>query len=186
MYCAKLTLIDRRHNNTTVRAKSKHATGFKRNCLMKEWGGCGGTGASPSRTIILGSLRNRYATHADADDDQQGDDDGILDSGSDASRSWWSRERDCEETRGRITTRLIFVFKFVSRSALIRAFNYVTKYYLGNLKIKATGPPRRFVGVYLPSQLMCMPFLLSGNQFHEINQKFMFVSIFNNNLLILA
>lgn len=57
MYCAKLTLIDRRHSTAVaVRAsKSKHATGtgFKRNCLIKELA---------SRTNNK-TARNRYAAH---------------------------------------------------------------------------------------------------------------------------
>lgn len=136
MYCAKLTLIDRRYNTNTT-AKSKHATGFKRNCLMNEWG-CDG-GAIASRTIVMDSLRNRFATHDEHDQGEEKDDKKFD---SDASLSCWSRERDCgEKTRRRITTRLIYIFKFVAPSALIRTFNYVTNYYWGNLKIKATHPP---------------------------------------------
>lgn len=69
MYCAKLTLIDRRHSSTAVAvraSKSKHATsttttGFKRNCLIKE--------LNAARTNITD--RNRYAGHEGEDGDEE-------------------------------------------------------------------------------------------------------------------
>ena len=85
MYCAKLTLIDRRHSASAGllrSAKGKHATGtgFKRHCLIKELAqnaSSAATGESSGRTS-----RNRYAAH-DNQEEQQ-----YLENTDGASYSW--------------------------------------------------------------------------------------------------
>lgn len=100
MYCAKLTLIDRRHSTAVaVRAsKSKHATGtgFKRNCLIKELA---------SRTNNK-TARNRYAAHdveagTDQAEDAEAEVEDILPlDSSPASFTGWSSATGDTSTAG--------------------------------------------------------------------------------------